>query len=534
MRSRSLLALAALFIAAATCALGSTLGGVVMLLGGGLRPAVYTDFTRGVLPSAYYAYTGASLRTITDATGAITYAPNNLLLNSAALSTQGVTVSPAKNYMLSFFGTGSITLSGSAVATLAGTDASNQVFLKILAPTADTLTLTVTGSVTSAVLAAVTYETTPRPGDQVITQAAAYYGPAFDFDPITHAPLGLRIEESRTNIFTYSNTFSNAAWVCSGCTVTQSGVSPDGTTNAWYQVLSANTTLHEIRQTVVVTSVVPTLSVYIKQGGYRYVGLFQGGVSATVFDTQLGTFNTLSGSQTSTMTPVGNGWYRATYTPASISAGPRLFGMGVSNSGSAYVANFLADGTSGVYLFGFQIETGSFPTSYIPTLASSAARAADVVTLTGVAGKTLNATNRSAVIETRNINLATIGGAASYLINFSGATTDIIGRITTPTTSVSLRANNNTITTTVGYGGDYSANTLRTGATWTNSTSSIVSGQGQVASQPYTMNTSATIYVGSRDGTNNAINGYVSKLVIYNTALTASQLQARTRLGASF
>ncbi len=175
----------------------------LLRMNGGIHPAVYTNFTaiNSTLPSSLYTYSGASLRTITDATGAITSAPNCLILNNATLSTQGVTVGPQWNYLLSFYGTGSVTLSGAATGTLNGTGANNQVSLKVTAPTAGTLTLTVSGSVTKAILAAVTYETTPRPGDQVVTTSAAYYGPAFDYNPVTLAALGLRIEESRTNLF---------------------------------------------------------------------------------------------------------------------------------------------------------------------------------------------------------------------------------------------------------------------------------------------------------------------------------------------
>jgi len=50
-----------------------------------------------------------------------------------------------------------------------------------------------------AALSAVTYETTPRPGDQVITTSAAYYGPRFDY-PGGSAD-GLLVEGARTNLY---------------------------------------------------------------------------------------------------------------------------------------------------------------------------------------------------------------------------------------------------------------------------------------------------------------------------------------------
>ena len=80
-------------------------------------------------------------------------ARTNLLLNSATLSTQSVTTTAVAT-TLSFYGTGTVTLSGTSTAgPLTGTGASNRVSLTFT-PTAGTLTLTVTGSVTNAQLEA--------------------------------------------------------------------------------------------------------------------------------------------------------------------------------------------------------------------------------------------------------------------------------------------------------------------------------------------------------------------------------------------
>ena len=163
----------------------------------GIKPPYVANLLSGTLPSGLsFARAGQAMQY--DATGNLTYAPNNILLNSATLSTQSITT-VAGNYIVSMYGTGSIVLSGTATGTITGTGASNQVYLKITA-TAGTLTLTVSGSVTSAVVAAVTYETTPRPQDQVVTTSSAYYGPRFDYNPNTLAPNGLLIEAFATNL----------------------------------------------------------------------------------------------------------------------------------------------------------------------------------------------------------------------------------------------------------------------------------------------------------------------------------------------
>jgi hypothetical protein len=76
----------------------------------------------------------------------------NLVLNSAALATQNVTVT-AVAHTLSFYGTGTVTLSGvSTSGPLVGTGAFPSRVTLTFTPTAGTLTLTVSGSVLLAQL----------------------------------------------------------------------------------------------------------------------------------------------------------------------------------------------------------------------------------------------------------------------------------------------------------------------------------------------------------------------------------------------
>lgn len=83
----------------------------------------------------------------------------NLLLNSASLSTQSVTVS-AVAYTLSFYGTGTVTLSGASTAgPLVGSGAFPTRSTLTFTPTAGTLTLTVTGTVQYAQLEAGSFAT---------------------------------------------------------------------------------------------------------------------------------------------------------------------------------------------------------------------------------------------------------------------------------------------------------------------------------------------------------------------------------------
>lgn len=100
----------------------------------------------------------------------------NLLLNSAALATQSVTVS-ATAYTLSFEGTGTVTLSGASTAgPLVGTGATDRVSLTFT-PSAGSLTLTVSGTVNYANLEAGLFRTSPivTAGSQVTRAADNLY-----------------------------------------------------------------------------------------------------------------------------------------------------------------------------------------------------------------------------------------------------------------------------------------------------------------------------------------------------------------------
>ena len=85
----------------------------------------------------------------------------NRVLNSATVVTQTITTTAVAN-TLSFYGTGTITLSGTFAGTLVGTGASNRVNLTFT-PTAGSLVLTVSGSCTNGQLEIGSYATSYIP-----------------------------------------------------------------------------------------------------------------------------------------------------------------------------------------------------------------------------------------------------------------------------------------------------------------------------------------------------------------------------------
>ena len=129
------------------------------------------QMNRGAVATAYIATTGAiknglaiDYDPVTHASKGLLVEPaaTNLILNNASMSTQSVTVT-AVAHTLSFWGTGTITLSGvSTAGPLVGTGVSNRVSLTFT-PTAGSLTCTVTGTVSRAQLETGTVATSPIP-----------------------------------------------------------------------------------------------------------------------------------------------------------------------------------------------------------------------------------------------------------------------------------------------------------------------------------------------------------------------------------
>lgn len=242
---------------------------------------------------------------------------------------------------------------------------------------------------------AYTYTTTQAITNYVpVLQTAASGVARFEHNPVTGESLGLEIEESRTNLLTYSDQFDNAAWTKARSNITANTiVAPDGTLTGdkFFDDTTAASN-HNLRATAAITSgTTLTGSVYVKQGEVFNIGLAIGDSSNSstqqrvIFDLQAltttteGTVNPLVTSPTNiTFTHVGNQWYRVGYTATVTDTSAKLW-LFLNTGSTTYDGN----GYRGLYIWGAQLEAGAFATSYIPTVAAQVTRAADVATMTG-------------------------------------------------------------------------------------------------------------------------------------------------------
>ncbi len=233
-------------------------------------------------------------------------------------------------------------------------------------------------------------------------QIVAANRPRFTHDPITKISSGLLLEAASTNLFTYSETFSDASWIKASVNLaSNSVVAPDGTLTG--TVLYDNTTTAQryIFQPVTVSTSTPyVFSCYFKQqtsirnAALQLTDAPAGGVSYAGNDVNLatgvgtistsGTFSSVSGG----VQAVGNGWYRAwlsilnNNTSTSLTA--RIFIVQ-----TPFNQNYLGDGYAGAAIWGAQFEqSGSsgamdltLVSSYIKTTGAIATRQADSATV---------------------------------------------------------------------------------------------------------------------------------------------------------
>jgi hypothetical protein len=183
-----------------------------------------------------------------------------------------------------------------------------------------------------------------------------------------------------------SEEFDNSYWAKNNVTVIpNAAIAPDGTLSA-DKIVQNNlfSTFKFIARSPVGTiNGNHTLSVFLKAGeSYRgYIQLIGPETNAaTFFDLSRGIITNTSGTTIRTITPYPNGWYRLSCGLSFNNESAIFYIVMQANTGAS---SYTGDGTSGFYVWGAQVEQGSFPTSYIPTQASTRTRAADIASITG-------------------------------------------------------------------------------------------------------------------------------------------------------
>jgi hypothetical protein len=218
------------------------------------------------------------------------------------------------------------------------------------------------------------------------------------------------VEPQRTNLVLRSEDFSQTYWTKRGGSFVtpNSTISPDGTNNGF--IFSGNGTsgfkeLIVLNGTQLISGTTYTYSFYTKANTNNFIQLvvtnnvFTGSLTAN-FNLSNGTLGTVTSGLIANIISVGNGWYRCTATAtATATSTSNIFTLGLISSATAPRAQSTTLNTS-VYLWGAQLEAGPNATSYIPTVASTVTRNADVITNTN-ASTLIGQTEGTIYIDTK-------------------------------------------------------------------------------------------------------------------------------------
>jgi hypothetical protein len=368
-------------------------------------------------------------------------------------------------------------------------------------------------------------------GADGLIKTAVVDEPRFDHNPTTGESLGLLVEEARTNLVTYSEQFE-VGWANSGrATLTPNTItSPDGTISADSCIVTVTGFNGSVSQPVSLTSgITYALSFYLKYKGFQYVRVgfsIQNSTFAS-FDLQSGSIAYTGASITASIFSLANDWYRCTVRYVAPSTG--------TYSVQFFPVDFVdrtyttVSGTNGVYVWGAQLEAGSFPTSYIPTVASTVTRSADVASIGGTnfsswyrqdegtiladarIGSDLSLTNVCFVSD------ATVLNHVAFATNTAG-TSLAFSVVTANVTQAAISLGAPLSNTNVRIVGGYQANNL---AASINGSSAVIDSSGSIP-------VFSQLDIGQRLGTRHW-NSTIARLSYYPSRLQDFQLQQLTK-----
>ena len=381
----------------------------------------------------------------------------------------------------------------------------------------------------------ITVTGTPTTGSQAIVLTNKNYGQS----------LGLLIEEVRTNLFTYSSDFVNRSWSTATVTITPPTIiAPDGTLTGVKWIPTNVSAIHSTYTNFTTTSGVVantfyTHSFYAKKGGINFITVMLNDTysafnySYTAFNLATGTASILatgSTTNTYTITPVGNDWYRCTITDKTLAtnAGAMRTTWYVGENNNAYTG----DGYSGVYVWGAQFEAGTFATSYIPTPSNATVtRQPDVV---GIPKSSwFNSSEGTFYLEAQVGKLSTPGafGSTCCLLTNNIAADRLLIYVQNSTTNISAEMYNGSSNPIVVK--NIGSLNQKVAVSY-GSSSLTVAGNGlsplSASGTLVFFNTTTQFNIGANPySSGNYLNGYFKKLTYYPQALSKLELQGLTK-----
>jgi hypothetical protein len=341
--------------------------------------------------------------------------------------------------------------------------------------------------------------------------------PRIDFS--NDAKGALLLEPTRSNLITNSNNLTT--W--NGAAMTRSLVNdlinPSNgldaskltqTSSGGYAWLSRTFTGNE------------TFSAFVKKDSSNFVRLYAAN-NTVYFDIVNGTVETAVGSSITDKSIIdyGNGWFRVS--------------MSVNSTDASYVRIYPAStvdsssGTNSLFVYGAQLEQGSYATSYIPTSGSAVTRIADACN-NGGNDQVINSTEGVLYAEisaladdntSKRISVSDSTANNHISIDVSEYTDTIIGRVRSSNIEYAFMV----------VGGINQKNTNKIALKYKSNDCSLFINGSKLATD-----TSVTMPIGlselsiDKGQNSNPFYGNIKEIKLYNTALTDSELAALTTI----
>jgi len=346
-------------------------------------------------------------------------------------------------------------------------------------------------------------------------------------------------EPQSTNLITQSELFSDASWLKSDVSIIDNQtISPNGILSSDKLIEGSGNINHQLYRAItsVQSNNVYTLSLFAKKAERNVIQIGVGGTSFLEGSIYVN-FDLTNGS-------IGNGnyldakidmlqndWYKCSVSFTTISTSnfnvtiqPKL-----TSSSSRNLA-YQGDGTSGIYIWGAQLEEQSYATSYIPTEGSTVTRNQDVCT-NGGSLASINSTEGVLYAEIaalansgtyRSVSLSNGTNANRVNLTYSTASNILLGFINVNGVNTSFTFTVNPITDFVKCALKYKNNDC---SLWVNGVE-ISNSTSQIA---FPINTLTKLSFTSGSSSSNFF-GKTKALAVWKEALSDSELQSLTTI----
>jgi hypothetical protein len=340
------------------------------------------------------------------------------------------------------------------------------------------------------------------------------------------------LEPQRLQLIQYSEDFSQGYWIKSGSSVVSGFVSPKGDLSAFKLLDNTINGVHWVFTSITGTYSALTISCYMKKGE-RDWGFIRTRSAISdryaYFNLKTGVVGTVESDLTASIQSVGNGWYRCVVVCSSPTSSSNPTVIGTTNADNVFT--YTGDGTSGIYIFGAQLEAGSYPTSYIPNFGTAlgVTRSAETANNSGDAS-TFNDSEGVLMAEIeplvndaslRTISISDGTGSNEIFLQFSNSTSRIECRVIVGGVLQSqllyIFPNSNEFLTMSKFALKYKENDF---SLWVNGTEKVVDASGSVPS-----NNVLDLLKFERAAAGQEFYGNIKQVQYYDSALNDSELE---------